>query len=180
MPKVILVTGCAGFIGGNFVKQFKKEFPKTEIIGIDDFSTGRKDVLDKRIIFYENSILDEKFLQEIFAKHKPEYVFHFAALPRVSYSLKYPRRTSEINILGTVALLVKARDFEVKRFIYYSSSSVYGQVKKMPTQESENFPNPKSLYAIQKYTSELFCRAFSCLTTIRCQSIFTDNVFKDS
>ena len=174
---MILVTGCAGFIGGNFVKQFKKEFPKTEIIGIDDFSTGRKDVLDKRIIFYENSILDEKFLQEIFAKHKPEYVFHFAALPRVSYSLKYPRRTSEINILGTVALLVKARDFEVKRFIYYSSSSVYGQVKKMPTQESENFPNPKSLYAIQKYTSELFCRAFSNLFGLDTACLRYFNVF---
>ena len=173
-PKTILVTGCAGFIGSNFVKQFRthlnntsardtSQFPQAKIIGIDDFSTGRRDALDSSIIFYEGSILDEKLLEKIFSKHKPEYVFHFAAIPRVSYSVEHPRHTTEVNIVGTVALLEASKNHGVKRFIYSSSSSVYGGAKKLPTKESENFPNPKSPYAVQKYIGEPFCKIFSDL-----------------
>lgn len=160
-PKTILVTGCAGFIGSNFVQQFKKKFPKIKIIGIDDFSTGRKNTLESSIIFYKGSILDERLLEKIFFKHRPEYVFHFAALPRVSYSVEHPRHTSEVNIIGTVALLEASKNHGVKRFIYSSSSSVYGGAKKLPTKESENYPDPKSPYAVQKYIGEPFCKIFS-------------------
>lgn len=161
--KAIFVTGCAGFIGSNFTRQFKKKFPKTAIVGIDDFSSGRKDALSKGIIFYEGSILDSNLVERIFKKHKLEYVFHFAALPRVSYSVEHPLKTSEVNILGTVLLLEKSKDHGVKRFIYSSSSSVYGDAKFLPTKESENFPDPKSPYAIQKYAGEPFCKVFSDL-----------------
>ncbi len=157
----ILVTGCAGFIGSNFVKQFKLEFPQIKIIGIDDFSTGRKSALDKSITFYEGSILDEKLVDEIFKTHLPKYVFHFAALPRVSFSVIEPRLTSEVNIIGTVGLLEASKNYGVRRFIYSSSSSVYGGAKKLPTVESENAPDPKSPYAIQKYVGEPFCKVFS-------------------
>src|SRR3989344_4989371 len=176
-PKIILVTGCAGFIGGNFVKQFRKKFSKTKIIGIDDFSTGRKDVLNSSIIFYEGSILNEKLLEKIFSKHKPEYVFHFAALPRVSYSVEHPRHTSEVNIIGTVALLEAAKNNGVKRFIYSSSSSVYGGAKKLPTKESESFPDPKSPYAVQKYIGEPFCKIFSELFRLDTVCLRYFNVF---
>lgn len=160
-PKTILVTGCAGFIGSNFVTQFREKFPRTTIIGIDDFSTGRRDLLEPAIVFYEGSILDEQLLERIFSKHKPEYVFHFAALPRVSYSVQYPRQTSEVNIIGTVALLEASKNHGVKRFIYSSSSAVYGGAKKLPTKESENSPDPKSPYAVQKYVGEPLCKIFS-------------------
>jgi len=159
--KAVLVTGCAGFIGSNFVKQFRKNFPQTEIVGIDDFSTGRNEALEPSVIFYEGSILDENFLEKIFSNHKPEYVFHFAALPRVSYSVEHPRHTTEVNVIGTVALLEASKNHGVKRFIYSSSSSVYGGAKKLPTKESENLPDPKSPYAVQKYIGELFCKIFS-------------------
>lgn len=177
MAKSILVTGCAGFIGSNFIKQFKKEFPKIEIVGIDNFSTGRKDAVDPSITFYKGSILDEKLLNKIFAKHKPEYVFHFAALPRVSYSLEFPRLTTEVNVVGTVALLEASKNHGVKRFIYSSSSSVYGGAKKLPTKESENFPNPKSPYAAQKYMGEPFCRIFSELFGLDTVCLRYFNVF---
>ena len=160
-PHTIFVTGCAGFIGSNFCTQFKKQFPKIKIVGIDDFSTGRKDSLIPDIIFYEGSILDPILVEKIFKKHRPEYVFHFAALPRVSYSVEQPLLTSEVNILGTVALLEKSAKYGVKRFIYSSSSSIYGGAKKLPTKESENLPDPKSPYAIQKYVGEPFCKVFS-------------------
>jgi len=176
-PKTILVTGCAGFIGSNFVKQFRKNFPKTKIIGIDDFSTGRKDALESSVIFYEGSILDEQLLEKIFSKHKTEYVFHFAAMPRVSYSVEHPHHTSEVNIIGTVALLEAAKNHGVKRFIYSSSSSVYGGAKKLPTKESENFPDPKSPYAVQKYIGEPFCKIFSELFGLDTVCLRYFNVF---
>ncbi len=163
IPKTILVTGCAGFIGSNFVKQFKQKYPSTVIVGIDDFSTGRKSEVDASIEFYEGSILDSKLLEKIFSLHKPEYVFHFAALPRVSFSVENPKLTSEVNIIGTVSLLEAAKDHKVKRFIYSSSSSIYGGAKVLPTKESENEPDPKSPYAVQKYAGEPFCKVFSSL-----------------
>ena len=165
-PKTILVTGCAGFLGSNFVRQFPKSFPTTKIIGLDDFSTGRRGVLEGAITFYEGSILDKKILEKIFSKHKPEYVFHFAGLPSVSHSVLCPRQTSEVNIVGTAALLEASKNHSVKRFIYSSSSAIYGQVKKLPIKESDNFPDPKSPYALQKYSGEQFCKIFSNLFSL--------------
>ncbi len=175
-PKIILVTGCAGFIGSNFVKQFKKQFPDTIIVGVDNLSTGRKDALDKDITFYKGSICTPLFLDKIFKKHKPEYVFHFAALPRVSYSIENPAETSFVNIYGTVLLLEKCRDNQVKRFIYSSSSSVYGGTKEMPTKET-CLPNPISPYALQKYAGEPFCKIFSNLYGVDTVCLRYFNVF---
>jgi len=180
MFKIILVTGCAGFIGSNFVKQFRKNFPKAKIVGIDDFSTGRKSALDPAVIFYKGSILDENLLEKIFSKYKPEYVFHFAALPRVSYSVEHPRHTSEVNIVGTVSLLEASKNHGVKRFIYSSSSSIYGGAKKLPTKESENLPDPKSPYAVQKYIGEPFCKIFSELFGLDTICLRYFNVFGPS
>ncbi|MBI3114342.1 MAG: NAD-dependent epimerase/dehydratase family protein, partial [Candidatus Harrisonbacteria bacterium] len=176
-PRTILVTGCAGFIGSNFVAQFRREFPNTEIVGVDDFSTGRRDALHPSLIFYEGSILDEKLLAQIFAKHKPEYMFHFAALPRVSYSIEQPAKTTLVNIGGTVALLEAAKNSGVKRLIYSASSAAYGGAKKLPTKESENPADPKSPYALQKYTGEMFCKMFSDLYGLDTVSLRYFNVF---
>lgn len=173
----MLATGCAGFIGSNFVPQFRREFPNTQIVGIDDFSTGRREVVDKSIAFYEGSILDEKLLAKIFKKHKPEYVFHFAALPRVSYSIEQPAKTTLVNIGGTVALLEASKNNGVKRFIYSASSGAYGGAKKLPTKESENPADPKSPYALQKYVGESFCKMFSDLYGLDTVSLRYFNVF---
>jgi len=176
-PKTIFVTGCAGFIGSNFTYQFKKEFPKTKIVGIDNFSTGRKDALEPSIVFYKGSILDTTLLEKIFTRHKPEFVFHFAALPRVSYSTEHPRETSEVNVIGTVALLETAARHKTKRFIYSSSSAVYGGAKKLPTKESENLPDPQSPYGVQKYVCEPFCKMFSRLYKLDTVCLRYFNVF---
>ncbi len=189
MTKTILVTGCAGFIGSNFVKQFVKKFPSASIVGIsivgiDDLSTGREGSLppfgslgSASFVFYKGTILDKNLLEKVFAKHKPEYVFHFAALPRVSYSVEHPRETSEANIVGTVALLEVAKKHGVKRFIYSSSSSIYGGAKKLPTNESTNMPDPRSPYATQKYVGEIFCKNFSELLGLDTVSLRYFNVF---
>lgn len=157
----ILVTGCAGFIGSNFVKQFKKQFPKTTIVGIDDFSTSKRDELDSGITFYEGSILDTALLEKIFKKHKPTYVFNFAALPRVSFSIQFPIESAEANVLGAINLLEQSARHGVKRFIQSSSSSIYGDAKPLPVKEKVNPAKPKSPYAAQKYAVEEFCRIYS-------------------
>lgn len=177
IPKTILVTGCAGFIGSNFVKTFRARYPRTKIVGIDDFSTGRKDALPKDITFYRGSITDMRLLKRIFSSHRPEYVFHFAARPRVSYGVLHPAETTLVNIYGTVAMLEQSRDHDVKRFIYSSSSSIYGGAKKLPTKESENLPRPVSPYGLQKYTGEPFCKMFSDLYDLDTVSLRYFNVF---
>jgi len=159
----ILVTGIAGFIGSNFAKQFQSKFKDSEIVGIDDFSSGRKDALPEGISFYEGSITNRELLEKIFSTHKLEYVFHFAAVPRVSYSVEHPTITTSVNVLGTVALLEASKNYGVKRFVNSSSSSVYGGADILPTKESENIPNPKSPYAAQKLCTEIFCKVFSDL-----------------
>lgn len=177
MPKTILVTGLAGFIGSNFVKRFKTRYPQTEIVGLDNFSTGRRDALDKSITFYEGSITALSLVDKIFKKHRPEYVFHFAAVPRVSYSVEHPAETTDHNITGTVVLLEKSRDYKIKRFIYSSSSSVYGGAKTLPTKESENSPQPISPYGLQKYVGESFCQIFSNLYGLNTVCLRYFNVF---
>ncbi|MFH0830789.1 MAG: NAD-dependent epimerase/dehydratase family protein [Parcubacteria group bacterium] len=177
MHQTILVTGCAGFIGSNFCKQFKQISPNVTIIGLDDFSTGRRDALDSSVTLFEGSILDRTLLKKIFEKHKPQYVFHFAALPRVSYSVEHPAETTAANILGTVQLLDQSRLHKVKRFIFSSSSSVYGGAKQLPTREADNPPNPQSPYALQKYTCEPFCQMFSKLYGLDTVCLRYFNVF---
>lgn len=157
----VLVTGVAGFIGSNFAKQFKDKFPEASISGIDDLSSGRKEEVPEEVEFYEGSITDAELLEKIFSKHKPEYVFHFAAIPRVSYSVEHPIETTDVNVTGTVALLNIAKNHGTKRLVFSSSSSVYGGAKILPTKESENAPDPKSPYAAQKYCGEVFCKVYS-------------------
>ncbi|MEK7193028.1 MAG: NAD-dependent epimerase/dehydratase family protein [Patescibacteria group bacterium] len=175
--KSILVTGPAGFIGSAFVKTFSERYPKTEIVGIDDFSTGKRESISKNITFYEGSITDQKLLRKIFSKHHPEYVFHFAALPRVAYSLKHPTDTTLVNIAGTVNLLEHSKDFGVKRFINSSSSAAYGEINKDKFKESFENLKPVSPYGLQKYTSEKFCKLFSDLFKLDTVSLRYFNVF---
>ena len=175
--KTILVTGCAGFIGSNFVKTFLKRFPKIRVAGIDDFSSGKEILLPADIEFYRGSITDGALLEDLFSKHKPSYVFHFGAIPRVSYSVKNPAETTRVNIYGTSLLLEKCRDHNATRFIFSSSSSVYGGAKKMPTKESQNPPNPQSPYAMQKLAGELLCKQFSKLYGLETICLRYFNVF---
>lgn len=175
--KTILVTGSAGFIGSNFVTTFNKKFPDTKIISIDDLSAGKNIIKGKNIVFFKKSICDNAFLEEVFKKYRPEYVFHFAAIPRVSFSVEKPAQTTLVNIYGTTLLLEKSRDYKVKRFILSSSSSVYGNAKKLPTSETENKPNPASPYAFQKYADEQLCKMFSELYNIETVCLRYFNVF---
>ena len=170
--KSILVTGSGGFIGGNFVRVFRRDFPQIAVVGID-VKIGD----DTSDVFYKGPVTNEKLLERIFKKHRPEFVFHFAAIPRVLYSVLHPAETAAVNVYGTALLLEKARDHSVKRFIFSSSSSVYGGAKKLPTKENENLPNPRSPYAAHKYIGEIFCKQTSALHNLDTVSLRYFNVY---
>ena len=152
----IVVTGGAGFIGSHLVDALVERGFKVHVI--DNLSGGKKENVNKKAVLH---IADIRNLKEI----KPiirgaDYVFHLAALPRVQYSIENPEETHDVNVSGTLNVLLAAKDGGVKRVIYSASSSAYGDQKRMPL--LENMPAaPKSPYGLQKYIGELYCRLFS-------------------
>ena len=150
-----IVTGGAGFIGSHLVDALiEKGF---EVVVIDNLSTGKKENINPKAFFYQEDIRDLKKIKPIF--NKIDYVFHLAARPRVPYSVEFPQEAHMNNALGTLHVLIAARDAGAKKVIFSSSSSVYGDQEKLPLHE-EMFPAPKSPYAFQKLIGEKYCRLF--------------------
>ena len=171
----VLVTGGAGFIGSHLAERLVQEENKVAVI--DDFSLGKEKNLEKikdRITIYRNSICDD--LEDIFKKEKFDCVFHLAALPRVQFSILNPDKTHEANVNGTFNLLNCCKKFNVKRFVFSSSSSIYGNQEKMPLKEDFE-PNPMSPYALHKLIGEYYCKLFNLLYGIETISLRYFNVY---
>ncbi len=154
--RVAIVTGGAGFIGSHLVDKLIDSNIKT--IVIDDLSSGNILNVNKKAIFFEESITND--VKYIFKKYNPDTIFHLAAKPSVPYSTYYPTETDLINVNGTVNILEASLSCDVKRFIFSSSSSVYGGNSSIPSIESSE-PNPLSPYALQKLTGEKYCKLFA-------------------
>jgi nucleoside-diphosphate-sugar epimerase len=152
----ILVTGGAGFIGSHLVKRLINS--GFDVVVIDNLSTGKEKNIHPKASFHKIDICNEKKIRPLFKG--VSYVFHLAALPRIQRSIEYPKETHRSNVEGTLNVLLASREMGVKRFIYASSSSVYGQQISLPLKE--NFvPNPISPYAVQKLVGEYYCKVFS-------------------
>ncbi len=153
-----LVTGAAGFIGSNLVEALLARGDKVR--ALDDFSTGKRDNLAPfldRIELVEGSVVRAEDCKR--AVDGVDYVLHEAAIPSVPKSIELPIETNEANVDGTLNMLVAARDAGVKRFVFAASSSAYGDTPTLP--KVEDMPaSPKSPYAIQKYTAELYLKVF--------------------
>lgn len=160
MSKRVIVTGGAGFIGSHLAEMLVGH--GYQVIILDDLSTGKmeniKELLRKgNVEFIQGSITDLTLLQKLF--QGVEYVFHQAALVRVPHSIDDPLTTNEVNITGTLNVLMAARDNRVKKVIYAGSSSVYGNSPTLPQREDMP-PNPLSPYAVTKLTGESYCNIF--------------------
>ncbi len=160
MCKVVVTGGC-GFIGSNLVEELLKR--DYEVVVIDDLSTGRienvQEFMDSRNFkFVRGSITDLNLLRDVFKD--VEYVFHQAAIPSVARSIDDPITTNDANVNGTLNVLIAARDRDVRKVIYASSSSVYGDTPILPKREDMK-PNPKSPYAVSKLAGEYYCKVFS-------------------
>lgn len=167
-----LVTGGAGFIGSNLVDELIKMGHQVTII--DNLSTGKRENLNPKARFKKLDIRDLKKIGPWFKG--VDWVFHLAAFPRVQPSIEDPVMANDINLNGTLNVLVAARDAKVKKFIYSASSSAYGNPKKTPLKE--NMPaSPLSPYGVQKYVGELYCRLFSEIYGLPTVSLRYFNVY---
>lgn len=147
----ILVTGGAGFIGSNLVDALIGE--GSQVVIIDNLSTGKKENVNPQAKLIEADVSDEKKLQEIFKKEKPQSVFHMAAQIDINKSTRDPIWDAKQNILGSINLLENCRDFGVKKIIFSSSAGVYGDTDNVPTIE-DDLLRPPSPYGIGKLAVE--------------------------
>lgn len=170
-----LVTGGAGFIGINLVKELLKRGQQVRVL--DNFSTGRRENLDPvldQIEVIEGDISSYHIVRK--AVEGADYVLHQGALPSVPRSINDPITSNNVNINGTLNLLEASYQAGVKRFVYASSSSVYGDSEVSPKHE-ELKPNPKSPYAISKLTGEYYCKVYFQLYGLQTVALRYFNVF---
>jgi UDP-glucose 4-epimerase len=170
-----LVTGGAGFIGSNIVEALIEKGEKVRVV--DNFSTGKKENITpfmERIEFMEADILDMEAMKD--ACKGIDYVLHQAALPSVPRSVTDPISSNRTNVDGTVNILWAAKEAGVKRVVYASSSSAYGNKSVLP--KKEDMPaDPLSPYAISKYAGELYAQIFYQIYGLSTVSIRYFNVF---
>ncbi|MDB5204730.1 MAG: NAD-dependent epimerase/dehydratase [Candidatus Taylorbacteria bacterium] len=170
--KKYIVTGGAGFIGSNLVDVLIERGDEVHII--DNLSGGFEENLNPKAIFHKADIRNIEEIKPLFAGI--DGVFHFAALPRVQYSIENPIETNEVNINGTQNILIAAQLAGVKRVVYSASSAAYGNQSTMPLIETM-LPQPLSPYGMQKYVGEHICRIWSEIYGIETVSLRYFNVY---
>ncbi|HSC71765.1 MAG TPA: SDR family oxidoreductase [Candidatus Methylomirabilis sp.] len=174
MPRY-LITGGAGFIGANLAHALVAQGERVRIL--DDFSTGRPQNLhgiEEQVEIVRGDICDPATVAQAVAG--VEVILHEAALNSNPRSIQEPLRTSDVNVGGTLTLLQAARMAGTRRFVYASSSSVYGEVAGLP--KTEDMPTvPKAPYGVSKLAAEQYCRVFSQVYGIETVSLRYFNVF---
>jgi nucleoside-diphosphate-sugar epimerase len=176
-----LVTGGAGFIGSHILEELLRDGENVRIL--DNFSTGKRENIkmaeesagsSKGVEVIEGDIRNMDTVRK--TMKSVDYVFHVAALPSVQRSLRDPITTDEVNVRGTLNLLVAAKDEKVKRLVFASSSSVYGNSEKLPKEETMQ-TLPISPYAVSKLAGEKYCMAFYSVYGLPTVALRFFNVF---
>lgn len=181
-----LVTGGAGFIGSNIVEELLRRNQNVRIL--DNFSTGKrenishvKDILGgenkknlEKLEVVEGDIRSYHIVRE--AIEGVDFILHQAALPSVPRSVKDPLTSNEVNVVGTLNILNAAKETKVKRIVYASSSSVYGDLEVLPKTE-DMLPRPLSPYAVSKLAGEKYCQVFTSLYGLETIGLRYFNVF---
>lgn len=188
-----IVTGGAGFIGSHIVDMLIERGDDAHIVDnstsltinpesrrgidvhiVDNFLTGKRERVNPRATLHEVDIRDFEQLAPIF--RDASGIFHTAAQPRMQLSIREPRMTNDINITGTLNVLLAARDAGVKRVVYSASSSAYGYKHPMPLHEDME-PGPIIPYAIQKRVGEQYCEMVSRFYGLETVSLRYFNVY---
>jgi UDP-N-acetylglucosamine/UDP-N-acetyl-alpha-D-glucosaminouronate 4-epimerase len=181
MAMKVLVTGGSGFIGSHLVDALLRRGDDVRVL--DNLTTGHRVNLAGvpvgqegcgRFTFMEGDITDRPTVHE--AVKGIDYILHQAALPSVQRSVEDPLTSNMVNVEGTLNVLIAARDAGVKRVVYASSSSVYGDSLQLPKVEHMS-PNPLSPYAVSKLSAEAYCRAFTRVYHLETVSLRYFNVF---
>ncbi len=172
-----VVTGGAGFIGSHIAEYLIDH--GHDVTVVDNLATGNMGNIQQlrdnpHFHFMQGSITDPEILKDTFKN--ADGIFHQAAIPSVPRSIKDPVATNDANVNGTIAVLVAAKECGVKKVVYASSSSVYGDTPTLPKTEGM-LPNPKSPYAVSKLAGEYYCRVFSEVYGINTVALRYFNVF---
>lgn len=175
--KNVLITGGAGFIGSNLIKELVKQ--DNRVVCLDNLSTGHIKNIEEflnlpNFNFIKGDIRELKDCIE--ATRNIDIVLHQAALGSVPRSIKDPITTNQVNISGFLNMLWAVKENNVKRFVYAASSSTYGDHKQLPKIE-ENIGNPLSPYAVTKYVNELYANVFASIYGIETIGLRYFNVF---
>lgn len=174
--KKVVITGGAGFIGSNLAAELASS---NEVAVIDDLSTGRVENIRQLLAgpgirLIEGTITDLSLVQKALAG--ADYVFHLAAIASVPLSVDHPLRTNEVNVLGTLNVLVAARDHRVKKVVFSSSCAVYGDTPSLPARETMP-TTPLSPYAVTKAAGEQYCAVFHHVYGLSTVSLRYFNVY---
>lgn len=181
--KTILLTGAAGFIGANLTMRLMKDVPSAHIVGIDnmndyydpalkDFRLSQIEALNGKWTFVKGDIADKALIDKLFAQYNFDVVVNLAAQAGVRYSITNPDAYIQSNLIGFYNILEACRHSYdggkkgVEHLVYASSSSVYGNNKKVPYSTDDKVDNPISLYAATKKSNELLAHAYSKLYNI--------------
>jgi UDP-glucuronate 4-epimerase len=186
--RTILVTGAAGFIGSHVAERLLLN--GCSVIGIDNFNDFYDPGLKKKNVsavmgtasrigssftLCTGDILDQDFLREVFSNQAIDAVIHLAAYAGVRPSIENPQLYLSVNVNGTVSILDQMKEHQVKRLVFASSSSVYGNNRKVPFSEQDPVDHAISPYAASKKAAELFCYTYHHLydINIACIRYFT-------
>ncbi len=173
--RVCLVTGGAGFIGSHITDALLRKGYRVRVL--DNFSRGKMENLSDSIRSIDLVRGDIRCLKTVKKMMKgTDYVFHLAAIASVPQSCEDPEETHEVNVRGTLNVLLAARDAKIKRVVFTSSSAIYGDTKNFPTSEQER-PMPESPYAASKMMGEYYCRNFTALYGLETVALRYFNVF---
>jgi UDP-glucose 4-epimerase len=172
-----IVTGGAGFIGSHIVEELALQ--QHEVVIFDNFFSGKMENIEaflkkKNVTFVKGSVTNLPLLTKTF--EGADGIFHEGAIASVPRSIANPLATNEANVTGTLNVLIAARDCRVRKVLFASSSSVYGNTPTLPKREDMT-PNPLSPYAVSKLTGEHYLKVFSEIYGLKTLSLRYFNVF---
>lgn len=168
----MVIVGGAGFIGSNIAAALIERGDEVHVV--DNLSGGKREQVPEQVVFHELDIRNYENIAPVIAG--ADTVFHLAALPRVQFSIEYPRETNEVNVTGTLNVLTAAKNGGVRRVVYSASSSAYGDQETIPLEETMP-TNPLSPYGLQKYIGEQYCALFSKVYGLETVSLRYFNVY---
>ena len=170
-----LVTGGAGFIGSHVVDALIEK--QMQVVVVDDLSTGFRKNIHPEATFYEVDIREQKAIEDIFQREKPDIVNHHAAQMNVTLSVKDPMYDAHVNVLGSLNLLECSRQYGVKKVIYISTGgAVYGEPQQIPCDEFHPI-RPLAPYGVSKYITELYLRLYGEIHELPFTILRYPNVF---
>lgn len=173
MARKSIVTGGAGFIGSHIVDALIAKGDDVHVV--DNFIGGKfEDRINEKATYHDIDVRNQGELDTIFAG--ADVIFHTAAIPRVPYSVEHPVETTDHNVTGTVSVLAAAAKAKVRRMVYSSSGSSYGDQAVLPLVETMP-ANPVNPYGLQKYIGEMFCKIWPGIYSVETVSLRYFNVY---